>query len=206
MLADKRVLVVDDSSVVPGFLKKLLTIGGAQVDEDTDGQERLARARAGTPYDLILLDLAMPDMDGIEVLKQTRIENDTTAIVMVTGVGGVKSAVAAVRVGADGYIEEQDISASDDRVEFQFGLEQAIKHRAGLVAQMQLQELKTDSYSMITHDLRSPAGRLFGGIDRPSTGFEPGGPSPLQEEQAGDGEDYIGGARPETGARDDVRR
>jgi len=134
MLADKRVLVVDDSSVVRGFLKKLLTIGGAQVDEDTDGQERLARARAGTPYDLILLDLAMPDMDGIEVLKQIRIENDTTAIVMVAGVGRVKSAVAAVREGADGYIEEQDISASDDRIEFQFGLEQAIKHRAGLVA------------------------------------------------------------------------
>jgi len=59
MLADKRVLVVDDSSVGRGFLKKLLTIGGAQVDENTDGQQRLAGARAGTPYDLILLDLAI---------------------------------------------------------------------------------------------------------------------------------------------------
>jgi len=125
---------------------------------------------------------------------------------MVTEVGGVKSTVAAVREGADGHIEEQDISVSDDRIEFQFGLEQAIKQRAGLVAQMQLQERKTDYGSMMTHDLRSCAGRLCGGIDGPRTSFKPGGPSPLQEEHAGDGEDYIGGARPETGARDDVRR
>jgi signal transduction histidine kinase len=160
MLGDKRILVVDDSPVVRGFLRKLLTVGGARVDEAAGGQEGLARARAGTPYDLILLDLAMPDMDGIEVLRQIRIENDTTAIVMVTGVGGVKSAVAAVREGADGYIEKQDISASDDRIEFQFALEQAITQRAGLVAQRQLQELKTDFYSMITHDLRNPAAAL----------------------------------------------
>ena len=104
MFKDKRILTVDDSMTIRAFLKRLLTEQGAIVDEATTGDEALALCAMGRRYDLVILDLLLPDMDGIEVLRQMRVYDQDTAIVMLTGVGGVKSAITAVQYGADGYI------------------------------------------------------------------------------------------------------
>jgi len=156
MFTDKRILIVDDSPVARRFLCKLLVEQGAKVDEASNGREGLALNSAEGRYDLILLDLLMPDIDGIEVLQRIREVDDTSAIVMVTGAGGVKSAIAAVRRGADGYVEKRDISVGGDTTGFLYALERAIERRAGVIAQKQLQEIRADFYSMVTHDLRSP--------------------------------------------------
>lgn len=162
MLANKRVLTVDDSSTVRTFLRYVLTRQGVtQVDEAASGEEALAKWLGGQKYDLILLDLFLPDMDGIQVLKQIRERDDESAVVVITGMGGIKSATAAVRMGADGYIEKQDLSVNGDLSEFFYALEQALEHRAGLVAQKQLAQIKADFYSMITHDLRNPTGAVL---------------------------------------------
>lgn len=79
---------------------------------------------------------------------------------MLTGAGGVKSATAAVGFGADGYIEKHDLSIGGDLTEFFYALEQALERRAGIVAKKQLEQIKTGFYSMMTHDLRNPAGVL----------------------------------------------
>jgi signal transduction histidine kinase len=118
-------------------------------------------AHEGKPqYDLILIDLLLPDMDGIQVLEQIREWNDESTVVMLTGAGGVKSATAAVRSGADGYLLKQDLSVGGELTEFFYALEQAMEHRTGLVAKKQLELVRTDFYSMVTHDLRNPAGAL----------------------------------------------
>ncbi len=157
MFENKRVLIIDDADTIRTYLRNVLAPKKAIIDGAATGREGLNKCTA-QPYDLILLDLLMPDMDGIEVLQQIRTQNDSSTIVMITGHGGIKSAIAAVQLGADGYIEKQDITSTiRDHVEFLFALEQAMDHRAGLVAQKQLERIRADLYSMITHDLRNPA-------------------------------------------------
>ncbi len=160
MLEDKRVLTVDDSPTIRSFLHTLLSLQGAHVTEANSGYHAL-EILATNRYDLVLLDLLLPDLDGIQVLRALREHDVETAVVMLTGMGGIKSATTAVRQGADGYIEKQDLSFGGDYTEFFYALEQALEHRAGLVAQKQLQEIKTDFYSMVTHDLRNPAGAIL---------------------------------------------
>jgi len=157
MFEGKRILTVDDSITIRAFLRRLLTEQGANVDAATTGEEALAFCRLGQKYDLIILDLLLPDTDGIEILRQIRMSDDESAIVMLTGMGGVKSAITAVQHGADGYIEKHDLNVGGDHAEFFYALGQALQRRAGLVAQKQLSQVRADFYSMVTHDMRNPA-------------------------------------------------
>ena len=165
MFADKHILMVDDSATIRVFLRNILAQNGGKVEEVGTGAEATALCDAGRKYDLILLDLLLPDTDGIQVLKHFREKDDETAIVMLTGMGGIKSAMNAVRQGADGYLEKQDLSIGGDYSEFFYALGQALNHRAGIVAQKQLHKLKTDFYSMVTHDLRSPTTTIALALD-----------------------------------------
>lgn len=156
VLSGKRVLTVDDSSTIRTFIRSVLGSQGAQVDEASTGAEGIERCQRND-YDLILLDLVLPDMDGISVLRQLRDITERPAIVMLTGVGGVKAAITSVHSGADGFIQKEEISLGDALDEFIYHLEQAMKRRAGLVAEQELERLRRDFYAMVTHDLRSPA-------------------------------------------------
>lgn len=156
VLSGKRVLTVDDSSTIRTFIRSVLGSQGAQVDEASTGAEGIERCQRND-YDLILLDLVLPDMDGISVLRQLRDITERPAVVMLTGVGGVKAAITSVHSGADGFIQKEEISLGDALDEFIYHLEQAMKRRAGLVAEQELERLRRDFYAMVTHDLRSPA-------------------------------------------------
>jgi signal transduction histidine kinase len=157
MLANMRVLTVDDSATIRMFMRVLLARHGAAVAEASTGAEAIDAVTSGEHFDLILLDLILPDADGIDLLRSIRAIDQTTPIVMLTGMGGVKSATTAVHEGADGYLEKQDLAVGADHAQFFYALQQAIERRTGIVAQSQLQQFKTDFYSMITHDLRNPA-------------------------------------------------
>jgi signal transduction histidine kinase len=158
MFENKRILTVDDSATIRIFLRNLLQARGAVVEEASSGEEAIALWRSGKEYDLVILDLLLPDSDGISLLQFLRQTNDKSAVVMLTGMGGIKSAMAAVQQGADGYLEKKDLSVGGDSAEFFYALEQAMDRRDGIVAQKQLQQVKADFYSMVTHDLRNPAG------------------------------------------------
>lgn len=157
MLTNMRILTVDDSATIRMFMRVLLARHGASVAEAATGEAAMAAVMSGEHFDLILLDLILPDADGIDLLRTIRAVDQSTPIVMLTGMGGVKSATTAVQEGADGYIEKQELAAGADHAQFFYALQQAIGHRNGLVAQNQLLQFKTDFYSMITHDLRNPA-------------------------------------------------
>ena len=164
-LIDKRVLSIDDSRAIRAFVSTLLQHAGAQVDEAGNGLDAITKATSSHPkYDLILLDLVLPDIDGIEVLRRIRKHDTDSTIVVLTGAGGVASATTAMQHGADGYVEKQYLTKVGGEPEFFYALQQAMEHRAGLVARQQLDQLRTDFYSMVTHDLRNPAGTVLGFI------------------------------------------
>ncbi len=171
MFDKKRILAIDDSMAIRSYLCTVLTKQGAVVDGAATGQAGLEALRhqsqsqsksqsQSQPVDLVLIDLILPDIGGIEVLRRIRAEDQTVTVVILTGAGGIKSAISAVQLGADAYVEKQDISSEDGLIEFYHILQQAMARRGGLVAQKQLAEAKADFYSMVTHDLRNPAGYI----------------------------------------------
>lgn len=153
----RRVLSVDDSSLVRGALRRIFADAGAEVDEATSGAEALERFKEIGKYDLVLLDVNLPDVSGIELLPQLRARSTEVAVVMLTSEDDIKTAIDAIRQGADGFIQKSDLPISGERDAFFYALEQAREARAGIVARQQLEGLKSDFYSMVTHDLKNPA-------------------------------------------------
>jgi two-component system, NtrC family, response regulator HydG len=98
-----RILVVDDEPTARNGLAKLLEQEGYQVDLAGDGVEALASV-AENPPALIISDLKMPNMDGMELLKQLRQRGVETPTVVATAFGEVSTAVAAMRAGAEDYL------------------------------------------------------------------------------------------------------
>src|SRR5215467_6517477 len=98
-----RVLVIDDEPAIRESLHALLTLeGGYSVDLAEGGTEGLQKlSKRG--YDLVLLDLMMPDMSGMEVLHEVRERDRETPIFMITAYGSVQAAVDALKAGADDY-------------------------------------------------------------------------------------------------------
>jgi DNA-binding NtrC family response regulator len=103
IISKGRVLVIDDEPAIRESLHALLTLeGGYSVDLAEGGVEGLQKlARRG--YDLVLLDLMMPDMSGMEVLHDLRERDRETPIFMITAYGSVQAAVDALKAGADDY-------------------------------------------------------------------------------------------------------
>jgi two-component system KDP operon response regulator KdpE len=96
------VLVVEDDDETRGALARELTGRGYRVEEAVDGQGALRRWEARRP-DVILLDLGLPDMDGVEVIKRVRREA-ATPIVILSGRYDEREKVAALERGADDYV------------------------------------------------------------------------------------------------------
>jgi two-component system nitrogen regulation response regulator NtrX len=99
-----RILVIDDERSIRSTLKEILEYEGYQMDEAPDGMTALELA-AREKYDVILCDIKMPQMDGIEVLDKLLLMNDTP-VVMISGHGNIETAVDAIKRGAYDYISK----------------------------------------------------------------------------------------------------
>ena len=102
MDAAPRVLVVDDEPIVLEVLTRYLTREGFGVDTAGDGEEALATFEANHP-DLVLLDLMLPRIDGLEVFRRIRARN-STAVIMLSAKGEETDRVVGLELGADDYI------------------------------------------------------------------------------------------------------
>jgi response regulator RpfG family c-di-GMP phosphodiesterase len=98
-----RVLVADDDPAIRGVLHVILAQGGYHVEEAADGAEALD-AFQSRGADLILSDLQMPGMSGLELLRRVRALDDTAGFIILTGASTVENAVEALRVQADDYL------------------------------------------------------------------------------------------------------
>lgn len=98
-----RVMVVDDEENIREVLSSYLDTLGYEVVTASDGQDALERFEAGT-FDLIVSDLLMPTIDGLELLKQIREKDRNVIFLMITGYPSIETAVEAIKKGAYDYI------------------------------------------------------------------------------------------------------
>src|ERR1017187_6308253 len=101
-----KILVIDDELDIREGLNDLLTLeGGYAVDLAHNGTEGLHKLE-GPSYALVLLDLMMPDMSGMDVLRLVRRTDTETPIFMITAYGSVEAAVDALKLGANDYFSK----------------------------------------------------------------------------------------------------
>jgi two-component system response regulator MprA len=98
-----RVLVVDDEPAVQTALSRALKLERYEVAQAGDGREALERLGA-MAYEVVILDVSMPHVDGLEVCRQLRAGGDRTPVLMLTAREGVDDRVAGLDAGADDYL------------------------------------------------------------------------------------------------------
>jgi two-component system response regulator PilR (NtrC family) len=103
MSATPRTLLVEDEANMVRTLTKILERKGYTVDAASTGQEALARLSERT-YDLVITDLNMPVMDGLQLLREMKERQITPATIVLTGHGTIQSAVEAMKLGAGDYL------------------------------------------------------------------------------------------------------
>jgi two-component system response regulator MprA len=98
-----RILLIEDDDAVRGAIRRALLLGGYEVIQAPDGQEGLLRAQADVP-DAIVLDLGLPDIDGMLVCRTLRSSGNRTPILMLTARADVEDRVDGLDAGADDYL------------------------------------------------------------------------------------------------------
>jgi two-component system response regulator HydG len=106
-MADKKamVLVVDDEPAARTSLGRLLESEGFGVTTAADGKDALEKLAQGS-FEIVLTDFQMPNMDGLELLKKVRATDTDTGVIMLTAHGALPSAIQAMRLGADDYLQK----------------------------------------------------------------------------------------------------
>jgi DNA-binding response OmpR family regulator len=98
-----KILVIDDDVIVRKSHEAVLKANGYEVDVAENGQEAIKKSKTNL-YNLALVDLRLPDMDGIELLTSMREAVPKTVKIIITGYPSQENAIEAVNRGADGYI------------------------------------------------------------------------------------------------------
>lgn len=98
-----RILIVEDDAKIAGYLKRGLEEQGYAVDAVGNGRDALDWAIAA-PYDLVLLDLMLPGIDGLEVCRELRRRNQHMPVLMLTARDAIQDRVAGLDAGADDYL------------------------------------------------------------------------------------------------------
>lgn len=99
------ILVVEDDTRVAQFVRRGLREEGHEVDLCENGEDAVAQGTS-QPYDVLLLDWMLPDIDGLSVLRKWRGSGVTAPVIMLTARTGVDSTVLALDTGADDYVEK----------------------------------------------------------------------------------------------------
>jgi len=98
-----NILVVDDEPLVRRSLSEFLALEGYTANVASNGREALSALKEGL-WDVVISDVKMPEMDGLELLRVIKKEYPSTAVIFITGYGSIENAVEAMKEGAFDYI------------------------------------------------------------------------------------------------------
>jgi len=99
------ILIIDDERAIRKTLNEILGFEGYKIEEAADGEEGLKKFQSAT-YDVVLCDIKMPKLDGIEFLSKALTINPDVPVIMISGHGNIETAVEAVKKGAFDYISK----------------------------------------------------------------------------------------------------
>ncbi len=162
----ERILVVDDEERVCQTLEEFLTLRGYLVDMASSGPEALKMLEENV-YALLLTDLMMPRMNGIELMEQAKELDSDLMVVIITGFGTIETAVQALKQGAYDYVLKPF-----SLMEIERSVERALEKRRLAHENLQLTEinrrlreidsLKSDLLGIVSHEFRTPLTSLKG--------------------------------------------
>ena len=157
--ANDRILIVDDEPDIALILKLHLEDAGYSTAWAQDGKKALAMLTEGE-YSLVLLDIRMPRLSGVEVLHCVRESGNDVAVIMMTAHGSEDLAVECMKAGATDYFPKP--FALDDMLP---RVQRAIAYRRALLEKQRLEQEKANFVSMLSHDLKNPITAVMGSID-----------------------------------------
>src|SRR5678810_654705 len=99
------ILLIEDEKAIRKTLSEILSYEGYKIDEAGDGEEGLKKFKDKN-YDIVLCDIKMPKMDGIEFLQKAGESNADIPVIMISGHGNIETAVEAVKKGAFDFISK----------------------------------------------------------------------------------------------------
>ena len=167
-------LVVDDNEANREVLSRRLQMNGYQTQTAPDGAVALA-AIAERVFDLVLLDIMMPDMDGYEVLRRLKADERTRElpVIMISAIGDIDSVVRCIEMGAEDYLPKPfNPTLLKARIGACLEKKRGRDREARLFAELQgnyvklqnLEKMRDDLTNMIVHDLRTPLSSVMAGI------------------------------------------
>ncbi|NOX97199.1 MAG: sigma-54-dependent Fis family transcriptional regulator [Nitrospirae bacterium] len=122
-MAEEQILVVDDDSLIRKSLYESLRLEGYEVATASDGAEAEEKLKT-TLCQIVIADVKMPTMDGVELLRRIKKNHPETAVILITGFGSIESAVEAMKQGAADYITKPIV---DD--EIKLTIRRILEHR-----------------------------------------------------------------------------
>lgn len=155
-----KILIVDDEPEIGHVLKSYLDGKGYAAALTSDGSTALAMILNNGEYPVVLLDISIPGLDSVTVLKRLRDAGSDTAVIMMSRHGSEDLAVECMKNGADDYISKPFALK-----EIMQRIEQARAHRRELAEKRQLQQEREDFILMLSHDMKNPLTAVIGSID-----------------------------------------
>jgi len=152
--ASKRVLVIDDEKVMLSSCQKILEKTGYRVETYDNGQEGIARFRQSPPP-LLIVDLKMPDIDGLQVIERVLEIDPQAVIVVITGYATVGAAVEAMKAGAYDFLPKP-FTPDELRLIVNRGYERWHLARESQILRREKEEIQRNFITLVSHQLKSP--------------------------------------------------